>query len=705
MQLTTSIKLPAAQPASRAVRDLPSPPARGLGDLYALAVVGVLLLAPIIAFTWYAMLEQREERAAAQSQLAATEYGTALSRFLLAASAYRTAEAATALGEPASAKVLADIVSDANAAAAEVDGVDALHGESFGVAGRWAALREHWTKLRSDRPDAEQGGDSSLGLIEEGSSLLAALTVYAQDRAGVGAHDPPSAMPQLRELVAASIQLGALRAQGSAFVRARQVSFEQRDAFARTIAHARVALDEFAAGSQLRSGAGGQRDGKDGAAALQAARQVLSVAERDFMPGQLLPVEPGPWSAAAMRAIEALNAVAASLSQRSREAAQHRLDALQDQALVMRTVVGVLTGLAIVGMLVYGRRLVKSGRDRDIQTAREAAENRRNQAAIRRLMEELSVIEKGNLTAQATVTEDITGAIADTINLTVGQLRKIVTDINRAAGQVSTATTSASAGAQQLIAAATRQAQDIEAADVSVEMITHSMAEVSTSANQSADVARRTLETTERGTRAVQNSMGGMNQIRQQIQETSKRIKRLGESSQQIGQIVEVITDLAEQTDVLALNAAIQAAAAGEAGKAFAVVAEEVQLLAERSADATTQIALLVKTIQSDTQEAVASMERSIQGVVEGARLSDAAGQALKEIENVTRDLAEMIQAIAVSTETQVVMAGEVRSIMRDVLSVTGSATERTQRTSTSIGQMAELTDSLKHSVAQFKVA
>ena len=196
-----------------------------------------------------------------------------------------------------------------------------------------------------------------------------------------------------------------------------------------------------------------------------------------------------------------------------------------------------------------------------------------------------------------------------------------------------------------------------------------------------------------------------MNEIRQQIQETAKRIKRLGESSQEIGEIVDVITDIAEQTNVLSLNAAIQAAAAGEAGRAFSVVAEEVQLLAERSAEATTQIAGLVRVIQTDTLEAAAAMESSIQGVVEGARLSDTAGRSLREIETVTRDLTEMIQRIAVNTETQVVVAEEVRKIMRDVLQVTGSTTEGTQSATTSVTEIADQAMSLKSSVAQFKVA
>ena len=379
--------------------------------------------------------------------------------------------------------------------------------------------------------------------------------------------------------------------------------------------------------------------------------------------------------------------------------------AMREPNLLMQSMAAVFIGLALLGLVVFGVRLRRSIRARQSQVGRADEENRRNQAAILRLMEELAVIADGNLTAQASVTEEITGAVADSINLTVSQLRKVVSNINQSARAVNAATEQARETARKQIAAATRQAQDIEAADVSVEMMTLSMGDMSASAGHSVQVARESLVMTERGSRAVQNSIEGMNAIRSRIQETSKRIKRLGESSQEIGEIVDVITDIAEQTNVLALNAAIQAAAAGEAGRAFAVVAEEVQLLAERSADATTQIASLVKTIQHDTQEAVAAMEGSIQGVVEGARLSDTAGQSLKEIEQVTASLAEMIESIAVNAETQSVVADEVRNIMRDVLRVTGETTEGTQRSATSVGQVAELAQALKSSVAQFKVS
>ncbi|WP_028456463.1 methyl-accepting chemotaxis protein [Chitinilyticum litopenaei] len=333
------------------------------------------------------------------------------------------------------------------------------------------------------------------------------------------------------------------------------------------------------------------------------------------------------------------------------------------------------------------------------------AENRKNQDAILRLLNEMSDLADGDLTVRASVTEDLTGAIADSINYTIEELRTLIGGINRATEQVNQTAGQAQAISNELLAAAERQSREIEQTSSNVDQMARSIQGVSANAAQSAQVAQSSLDAAEQGADAVNNQIKGMGEIREQIQETAKRIKRLGESSQEIGEIVELISDITEQTNVLALNAAIQAAAAGEAGRGFSVVAEEVQRLAERSAEATKQIGAIVKTIQTDTHDAVAAMEVSTQGVVEGAKLSDAAGTALTEIGRVSRELARLIETIARETEAQTELAGRVTTAMRDILSITQQTTNGTKQSADSIGRITALAGDLKSSVSGFKLS
>ncbi len=331
-------------------------------------------------------------------------------------------------------------------------------------------------------------------------------------------------------------------------------------------------------------------------------------------------------------------------------------------------------------------------------------ENKRNQEAILRLLNEMGNLADGDLTVQASVTEDVTGAIADSINFTIDELRSLVRGINSATDQVTKATQETQAISNRLYEASQRQNREIHQASASVLMMAESISEVAHNAAQSAKVAEAQLAAAEKGGSAVQNQISGMNDIRSQIQETSKRIKRLGESSLEIGEIVELISDITEQTNVLALNAAIQAASAGEAGRGFTVVAEEVQRLAERSGEATKQIEAIVKTIQADTQDAVAAMERSTVGVVEGAKLSDAAGQALTDIQRVSRELAELIGRISAQTQRQSASVTDVTRGMQGILRISEETTEGTKQTNVSIGQLTKLAAELRSSVAGFKV-
>jgi len=357
--------------------------------------------------------------------------------------------------------------------------------------------------------------------------------------------------------------------------------------------------------------------------------------------------------------------------------------------------------LALGTLLLLGKLLLDDARVRAYESEDE---NKRNQEAILRLLNEMGNLADGDLTVQASVTEDVTGAIADSINFTIEELRTLVKGINSATDQVTKATQDAQAISNRLFEASQRQNREIQQASASVLQMANSINEVSQSAARSATVAQQSLAAAEKGAQSVQNQIAGMNEIRAQIQDTSKRIKRLGESSLEIGDIVELISDLTEQTNILALNAAIQAASAGEAGRGFTVVAEEVQRLAERSGEATKQIDAIVKTIQADTQDAVAAMEKSTVGVVEGTKLSDTAGQALEEIRRVSRELAGLIGGISVQTQKQSVSVTDVTLGMQGILQITEETTEGTKQTNVSIGQLTKLAAELRSSVAGFKV-
>ncbi|MBH1971296.1 MAG: type IV pili methyl-accepting chemotaxis transducer N-terminal domain-containing protein [Moraxellaceae bacterium] len=380
---------------------------------------------------------------------------------------------------------------------------------------------------------------------------------------------------------------------------------------------------------------------------------------------------------------------------------------------VSATVIGVFS-LAATLISLFGFIRVRARQDReraqlDADADRHRAEtveleNQRNQSAILRLLDELGDLADGDLTVQATVSEDFTGAIADSINYSIDQLRQLVSTINQTAVQVSSAAQETQSTAMHLAEASEHQAQEIAGASAAVNEMAVSIDQVSANAAESAVVADRSVAIAHKGADVVQRSIEGMDTIREQIQETSKRIKRLGESSQEIGDIVSLINDIADQTNILALNAAIQASMAGEAGRGFAVVADEVQRLAERSASATKQIEQLVKTIQSDTNEAVISMEQTTSEVVRGARLAQDAGVALEEIQTVSRNLADLIQNISNAARQQAASAGHISNTMNVIQEITTQTTAGTIATARSIGNLAEMAAELRLSVAGFKL-
>ncbi len=356
----------------------------------------------------------------------------------------------------------------------------------------------------------------------------------------------------------------------------------------------------------------------------------------------------------------------------------------------------ILFSIAMIGV-----QLFLNTRARLSETADQ---NERNQNAILRLLDELADLADGDLTTTATVTEDFTGAIADSINFTIDQLRILVSQINDTAVNVSRAAEESQSTALQLADASEHQAQEIAGASAAINEMAVTIDQVSSNASESASVAERSVAIANTGAEVVQNTIKGMDNIREQIQETSKRIKRLGESSQEIGDIVSLINDIADQTNILALNAAIQASMAGDAGRGFAVVADEVQRLAERSSAATKQIEALVKTIQSDTNEAVISMEQTTSEVVRGARLAQDAGGALEEIETVSQELAELIQNISNAARQQASSAGHISNTMNVIQEITSQTSSGTKTTAQSIGKLAAMAQDLKSSVAGFKL-
>jgi twitching motility protein PilJ len=378
------------------------------------------------------------------------------------------------------------------------------------------------------------------------------------------------------------------------------------------------------------------------------------------------------------------------------------------QRLISPMLGGIFAAIVLICLALLSVMIIQSTQARAAETKHHLEEserfNRRNQEAILRLLNEISTLADGDLTISATVTEDFTGAIADALNFSIESLRDLVVSINSTAAQITESAQRSRSVATQLTDASERQAQQISKAGQAIIGMANSVKKVSANAVESADVAKKSVEIAGKGAKTVQATILGMDTIREQIQETSKRIKRLGESVQEIGEIVSLIDDIADQTNILALNAAIQAAMAGEAGRGFAVVADEVQRLAERASNATKQIDALVKTIQSDTHEAIGSMEQSTANVVSGAKLAESAGEALVEIETVSVKLAAQIENISQTSRTQAAVASNISGTMTIIQEITTQTSQGTNETAAAVAKLAEQANELKTSVSGFKL-
>ena len=357
-------------------------------------------------------------------------------------------------------------------------------------------------------------------------------------------------------------------------------------------------------------------------------------------------------------------------------------------------VAGFMASLVLMGLIIYTstrRNLIEAELVKD-----------KNQQAILTLLDDISDLADGDLTVEATVTADFTGTIADSINFAIAELRSLVQNVASTSEKVASSTDTSRSTSLQLAESAEHQAQEIAGVSAAINEMAITIDQVSSNSAESAAVAERSVSIAKNGTAVVRNTIDGMDTIREQIQDTSKRIKRLGESSQEIGDIVSLINEIADQTNILALNAAIQAAMAGEAGRGFAVVADEVQRLAERSATATKQIAGLVKTIQNDTHEAVASMEQTTAEVVKGAELANSAGVALEEIETVSTNLAELIQDISEAAKHQATTSSHISNTMNVIQEITSQTLSGTNDTAASIGDLAEMAVEMRESITGF---
>lgn len=365
---------------------------------------------------------------------------------------------------------------------------------------------------------------------------------------------------------------------------------------------------------------------------------------------------------------------------------------------------GVLALVPLALLYAALRATRREGEAQQLDANAQRLENERNQAAILQLLDEISGLADGDLTVTATVTEHMTGAIADSVNVAVETTRGLIGTINESATHLDNAAQQTQALAQHLAKASTAQSRQIAAATESIAAMAGSIEEVSGNAERAADVAQHSVQVAHNGAEAVHRTIDGMNNLRETIQDTAKRIKRLGESSQEIGNIVALINDIAEQTGILALNASIQASMAGEAGRGFAIVADEVQRLAERATQATQQIATLVSNIQSDTQGAVQSMERSTADVVSGAQLAERAGGALGEIEGVSSQIANLVQNISASARNQAQVGQSIARNMQVLREISAQTADSTQSTSLAIATLVSLSTELRSSVAGFRL-
>lgn len=324
--------------------------------------------------------------------------------------------------------------------------------------------------------------------------------------------------------------------------------------------------------------------------------------------------------------------------------------------------------------------------------------------SISKLLAEVSEVAQGDLTVEAEVSGETTGALADAFNYMTSELRALIKQVKNVTFEVTHSAKEISHTTDELAGGSETQAAQIAQTSQAVEDMALQIHEVSINATMSAKVAGESLNMAQHGTQAVQDNIDAMNRIRNQVQETAKRIKKLGERSQEIGEIVQLLDELSERTSLLALNASLQAAAAGEAGRGFAAVTEEVERLSERSNRAAQKIAALARSIQYETKDVVSSMEETIHEVVVGSNLADKAGQTLGDIEKVSNQLADLIKLISDSARQQAAGSESISKAMANISKVTELVNAGSRKAATSSKNLVALSDNLRNSVAPFKL-
>ncbi len=733
------------------------PPRGGLKVWHKITLACLFFALPVAVALVPMLVRWNADAAAAAKAQAATEYLRPVRALQEHLALHRLLSRRAAAGQPVAVEELAGHATAVDAALRDLAAVDAKSGAAFGQDGRTTAalvadIKQHWQDVSRQAAGVtpEQSEEQHRALqtsVRDLARLVGESSGLAQDAqadgaalAGVVLFALPDAERRLDEVLDLGEQIAARK----------QATPEERAELAGRLARLRASLDELNGPTGLpaafRSDSTPDRSLKAGLdRELEAATATFGAVEDTVRTRLLGAAQPAVKSDALQ--LEGVRAVQAGWalwdgSARALDAAEQRraAGARHAQGLVILGVGGAAFGAALVLFLVlrgvnrqvrslagsferlregdYGARAHVYSRDElgglavslnttlddTLALVQSREERDQIQASIGKLLEEVSGVGEGDLTKQAEVTADVTGAIADSFNYMIDQLRKIIGTVQNTTVQVSSSASDIQSSAEHLAEGAQAQAEQIVRTSAAIEDMAESIQKVSANAAVSADVAQTALARARNGNAAVQNTVAGMTRIRDQVQETAKRLKRLGESSQEIGQIVQMIDDIADRTSILALNASIQAAAAGEAGRGFAVVAEEVERLAVRSTEATKKIAGLVKTIQGETTEAVAAMEKGIQEVVEGSKLANQAGQSLGEIEAVSQRLAELIQSISRSAEQQAKGSEALAKSMAEISAITKQTADGTMSAAAAVNALAALADELRESVSAFRL-